>query len=167
MISLEKFSECDFDRFIGWVDSEELMVQFGGPAFTYPVTHEQLKNYISDKSRKAYRVKDEDSDKIIGHCELGKIDLQNKSARMSRILVGDKTNRSKGYGKQIIQKLIEVGFKEMKLHRLDLGVFDFNKAAIKCYQACGLEIEGLLKDTTRVGNEYWSVYNMSIINQED
>ncbi len=164
MITLEEFSECDFDQLISWVDSEELMIQFAGPTFLFPITHEQLKKYVRDKNGKAYSVKDVNTGEIIGHAGFGKIDLINRSARIGRVLVGDRKNRSKGYGKQIILKLVEIGFNKMNLHRIDLGVFDFNTAAIKCYQACGFEIEGLLRDTSKVGDKYWSVYNMSIIN---
>ena len=52
----------------------------------------------------------------------------------------------------------------MKLHRIDLGVYDFNKQAIKCYEKCGFQIEGLLKENIKFENEYWSTYNMSILN---
>lgn len=71
----------------------------------------------------------------------------------------------KGFGKTIIQELIRIGFEDLKLHRLDLGVYDFNEQAIKCYKDCGLEIEGLFKENSKIGNEYWSTYNMSIINR--
>jgi len=36
MILFEKFEKSDFDRLIGWVDSELFMVQFSGPIFSYP-----------------------------------------------------------------------------------------------------------------------------------
>ncbi len=166
MICLEEFQTCDFDRLINWVESEELMVQFGGPAFTYPITHDQLNELMNDKKRKMYRVKDLESGEIIGHAEIGKIDYKNRSARLGRILIGDKNCRGQGYGRQLILKLVETGFNDMKLHRLDLGVYDFNTPAIKCYKSCGFEIEGLLKDSTRFRDTYWSAYNMSIINPE-
>ena len=54
----------------------------------------------------------------------------------------------------------------MDLHRLDLGVYDFNKNAIRCYQKCGFEIEGLLKENIKIRQEYWSTYNMSILNNK-
>ncbi len=164
MIVLEEFTEYDFDRLINWVSSEKLMIQFAGPTFTFPVNHQQLYSYLNDKNRKIFRVKDIESGEIVGHADLSKIDFVNRSARIGRVLVGESKHRSKGFGKQMILKLVEIGFGELNLHRIDLGVFDFNNAAIKCYQSCGFQIEGLLRDTSKVGDEYWSVYNMSIIN---
>ena len=166
MIRLEQFDKSDFDRLINWIDSEESMIQFSGPIFNYPITHEQLDKYVKANNRLVYKAINTETNEIVGHAELNKIDDKNKYARICRILIGDKQNRNKGFGKAIIMELIRIGFHDLQLHRLDLGVFDFNHQAIKCYKDCGFEIEGLLKDTTKMGDEYWSVYNMSIINKE-
>lgn len=166
MIRLEKFCRSDFDRLIHWIDSEAFMVQCCGPIFTYPVTHEQLEKYIIADNRLIFRVIDTESGECVGHAELNNIDKRNRNARISRILVGEARNRNKGFGKAIIQELVRIGFEELELHRLDLGVFVFNKQAIQCYAECGFEIEGQLRDVSRVGNEYWSNYNMSILNQK-
>lgn len=40
-----------------------------------------------------------------------------------------------------------------------------NKSAIKCYQNCGFKIEGLLVENIKIKDDYWSTYNMSIINK--
>jgi RimJ/RimL family protein N-acetyltransferase len=45
-------------------------------------------------------------------------------------------------------------------------LFDFNEAAIRCYEKCGFVKERLLRDARRVGNEYWSLYIMSILETE-
>jgi len=165
MIRLEKFTEADFDRFISWIDNEKFMYQFAGPYFTFPITREQLTHYIDNDSRRIYRVVEVDLKIIIGHGEMDKIDLKNKSARLCRILVSDKADRNKGYGRQIINRLLEIGFGDMGLHRIDLGVFDFNKSAIKCYENCGFQIDGLYRESFVIGNESYSVYNMSILRQ--
>ena len=165
MVKLEKFERSDFDRLISWIDSEESMIQFSGPIFNYPITHEQLEKYSSADNRLAYKVIDTETNEVIGHAELNNISYHHKNARVCRVLVGDKDNRNKGFGKAIIKELVRIGFEELKLHRLDLGVYDFNKQAIKCYQNCGFEIEGLMRDSSRVGETYWSSYNMSILNK--
>ena len=165
MIILEKFEEVDFDRLISWVDSEESMIQFSGPIFDYPITHRQLVNYRNTKNRLVYKVVDADSKEVIGHAELNNIDHKNRSAKICRILVGGKQQRNKGYGKAIINESIHIVFEDLKFHRLDLAVYDFNQQAIKCYKDCGFEIEGLFIDNKKVGNDYWSTYTMSIINK--
>jgi len=167
MIRLERFTADDFDTLIGWIGSEEDMIRFSGPAFTFPVTHEQLYGYISGKNRIVFKVVDETTGQTIGHAELNAIDQNNRNARICRILVGKTDQRNKGYGEAIIRALVRYGFETLGLHRLDLGVYDFNTQAIKCYQKCGFEIEGLMRENAKVGNVYWSTYNMSLLNPED
>tara|TARA_R110001606_G_scaffold397093_1_gene572597 strand:+ start:789 stop:1310 length:522 start_codon:yes stop_codon:yes gene_type:complete len=167
MIQLEKFETSDFERFINWIDSEKLMYIFAAKEFEYPVTKNQLEIYNKVLNRIAYKVIHKKTKEIIGHAELNNIDQNNKSARICRVLIGNKKYRNKGFGSKIINELVRIGFHEMDLHRIDLGVYDFNKNAIKCYQNCGFEIEGLFKENIKIDSEYWSVYNMSILNNNE
>lgn len=164
VIKLDRFNRTDYDRLINWVVSKEFLIQFAGPLFVFPLTYEQLDKYTGSETRLIYKVIEETSNEVIGHAEINNIDFKNNSARICRVLIGVPEKRNKGYGKVLIKELIKIGFDELKLHRLDLGVFDFNKQAIKCYQDCGFEIEGLIRDSIKVDDKYWSVYNMSIIN---
>lgn len=166
MIHLEKFEKSDYNRLINWIDSEELMVIFGGQIFDFPITHKQLDLYIDQSDRLVFKVIETSSKEIIGHAELNAINPRRSNARICRVLVGDKKYRNKGYGSLIINKLVNIGFTELKLHRLDLGVYDFNKQAIKCYEKCGFETEGLLRDNMRFKEVFWSSYNMSILNNK-
>ena len=166
MIELEPFTSNDFDRLIGWVKDEAFLYQFAGPVFHFPLDHKQLEKYIEEKNRKIFRVKYTEHNKIIGHAELNDINQIHKKARISRILIGDETYRGKGLGKQLIQKILITAFLELDLHRVDLGVFDFNKGAIACYESCGLKKEGLLRETFKFQDKFWSVYNMSILKHE-
>lgn len=164
MIRLEKFEKSDYDRLIRWITNEETTFLFSGGIFTYPITYEQLDDYLCVKNRIVYRVVDTETNTIIGHAEFNAINQKNKNSRICRVLIGDKENRGKGYGTLVMKELVRIGFEELNLHRIDLGVHDFNKGAIKCYQKCGFEIEGLLRDSIRHKGKYWSAYNMSIIN---
>lgn len=166
MIRLEKFTNTDFDRFIRWIDNESFMYQFAGPIFTFPLTENQLSDYISDKNRKVYRVINQETGKVIGHGEINRIDKRNKSARLCRILIANKNNRNKGLGTMIINELLKIGFEELELHRIDLGVLEYNKSAIRCYEKCGFKIEGLFRESFVIDNEFQSVYNMSILRKE-
>ena len=165
MIHLEKFENSDYNRLINWIDSEELMVIFGGQIFDFPITHKQLDKYVDKPYRLVFKVIETVSNEIIGHAELNAINTRRRNARICRVLVGNENSRNKGFGSLIINELVRIGFTELKLHRLDLGVYDFNKQAIKCYEKCGFETEGLLRDNMRFKDVFWSSYNMSILNK--
>jgi len=66
---------------IGWVDSEESMIQFSGPIFNYQITYRQLDTYINAKNRFVYKVINSESLEVVGHAELNNIDYINRSAK--------------------------------------------------------------------------------------
>ena len=81
---------------------------------------------------------------VVGHIELNDIDMRNNSATVCRVLVGEPSLRGKGIGIQMLRRLLQIGFDGLGLHRIDLVVFDFNRAAIKCYEGVGFVKEGRL-----------------------
>lgn len=166
MIQLEKFEKTDYSRLIDWIDSEESMVIFSGQIFDFPITNSQLDFYLKEPNRRVYKVIHSKSKEIIGHAELNNINIRSRNARICRVLIGNKNMRNKGFGSLIINELVRIGFYELKLHRIDLGVYDFNKQAIRCYEKCGFENEGLLRDNMRFGETFWSSYNLSKLNTE-
>lgn len=171
MVELKFFERSDFNQLIKWVDSPEFLLQWGGPGFDYPLNDTQLEKYIENANDNnseslVYKVIDKETGDVIGHISLGKIDRKNKSARVGKVLVGDKNARGKGIGQQMIKEILKIAFDELQLHRVSLGVFDFNVSAITCYEKAGFIKEGLHRDSRKNGNEYWSLWEMSILENE-
>ncbi|WP_075980669.1 GNAT family N-acetyltransferase [Bacillus massilinigeriensis] len=171
MIRLEYFTESDFNQLINWIESPEFMIQWSGSSFNYPLDVTQLSKYIEKANQEnseiyIYKVIHNESNKVIGHLSLGNINKRNNSARIGRVLVGDQSVRGLGIGQKMIEELLKIAFEELHLHRVSLGVFDFNHSAISCYEKAGFVKEGLLRDHSRVGNQYWNLFEMSILENE-
>lgn len=171
MVKLKYFERIDFKQLIDWIDSPQFLLQWGGPAFAYPLTENQLEKYIENANNEnsdtlIYKVTDNETGNVIGHISLGKIDRINKSARVGKVLVGDKSVRGKGVGKLLMKEILKVAFDELNLHRVSLGVFDFNLSAIACYEKAGFIKEGLLRDSRKNDDEYWNLWEMSILENE-
>ncbi|WP_263703228.1 GNAT family N-acetyltransferase [Bacillus thuringiensis] len=166
VIKLENFKNSDFKQLIDWVDSEEFLIQWSGNAFTYPLNEQQLENYIESSNTLAFKVIDEESKKVVGHISLGQIDNINKSARIGKVLVGDTKMRGRSIGKHMMKAVLQVAFDELKLHRVTLGVYDFNTSAISCYEKIGFVKEGLLRESKKVGETYWNLWEMSMLEYE-
>lgn len=162
MIELVTFKEEDFDRFKSWIKSKDELLQFAGPIFTYPLTHEQLITYIHDNRRKSFKIVHTGTDEVIGHCELN---LENKLPRLSRILIADSNKRGKGLGKLVVNKMLNKLFIEAGYTSADLTVFDWNTAAIKCYEQVGFQINPATINTQNNNGEEWTALNM-VINKE-
>ncbi|MDQ0256309.1 RimJ/RimL family protein N-acetyltransferase [Evansella vedderi] len=171
MIELRFFQTSDFQQLIHWIDSPEFLMQWSGPHFQYPLNEEQLENYLKDANKEnahelVYSVVYKETGNVIGHISLGKIDRENKSARIGKVLVGDEKVRGKGVGQHMITEMLKLAFDELKLHRVSLGVFDFNTSAIACYEKAGFVKEGLLRESRKMGDHYWSLWEMSILENE-
>ncbi|SMP68586.1 GNAT family N-acetyltransferase [Anoxynatronum buryatiense] len=171
MFELRFFQFSDFEQLINWIKTPEILLQWGGPNFSFPLDKQQLESYLKDANKYnsntlIYSVKEKETGKIIGHITLGNIDRKNKSARVGKVLVGDMSVRGKGIGQQMMTEILKVAFDELHLHRVSLGVFDFNSSAITCYEKSGFKKEGLLRDARKIGDEYWSLWEMSILENE-
>ena len=160
MIKLEQFDKPDFDRLISWVDSEKFMIQFAGPIFTFPLTTEQLEVYISDKNRFAFKVIELETGKVIGHSEI--YNSKNKTAKLCRILVGDKKLRGQGLGEAIVKKLVKFAFNKLSALSIELNVYSWNTSAIKCYEKVGFVVNTSKSKTTQFDNNERAAINMTL-----
>jgi RimJ/RimL family protein N-acetyltransferase len=161
MIVLRKLEQSDFPIYKSWISNQDELFQFAGPIFSFPLTDQQLHDYINDPKRIAYKAILTKSNEIIGCAELNK---ENTKPRLSRILIGDKTKRNQGMGRLIIDRLLEKIFYDYL--DADLNVFDWNKSAIKCYQNAGFKINPELEYKHNYNGEIWTAINM-IINKFD
>lgn len=172
MVKLEYFTREDFDLLIRWISDDRVLQKWTGSMFSFPLTHEKLEWYIKDTNDINssdvfnYKAVDTDSGKTVGHISLGSISRKNRSARISRVLVGDTCERGKGYCSAMIQAVLRIGFEDLDLHRIALGVYATNHSAIRCYERCGFVKEGINRDVLKYGNEYWSMLEMSILEDE-
>ncbi|MFD2114292.1 GNAT family N-acetyltransferase [Paenibacillus yanchengensis] len=171
MIRLEYFAEQDFQQLIEWVPNAKFCLQWGGDTFSYPLTKEQLREYLlhanhADASDFIYKVIEDSSGNVIGHIALGNIDKKNNSARIRKVLLRATETRGKGYGYAMITTVLKIAFEELLLHKVTLGVFAYNESAIRSYKKAGFKEEGLIRDARKYENEYWDLVEMGMLEQE-
>ncbi len=172
MIKLEYFGKEDFKQLIEWVNSEHLLTNWAGSLFRFPLNEDSLEWYIQDTNdletsdALIYKAVEIETNKTVGHISLGGISRKNKAARISRVLISDEA-RGKGYCDKMTNAILQIGFEDIELHRISLGVYDFNRAAIRCYEKCGFVKEGLMRDVLLYeDNTYWSLLEMGILEHE-
>ncbi len=74
--------------------------------------------------------------------------------------------RGKGIGQNMMRAVLEIAFGNLKLHRVSLGVFEFNESAIATYEKVGFTLEGTLRDARKIEDEYWNLCEMSVLAHE-
>lgn len=168
MVRLEQFEPEDFQQLIDWIDSEAVMTSWSGNLFRYPLTERSLKWYIKDtnvfkkSAAYVYKVTDEDNN-AIGHISLGSISWTNRSARVTRVLLGNNGQRGKGCCRQMVEAVLKIAFEDLNMHRVSLGVYSENIAAIKCYEKSGFIVEGIHRDVLRYKERWWSMIEMAVL----
>ncbi len=172
MIRLEYFEKSDFDQLIDWIGDEHLLTNWAGSLFRFPLNERSLDWYIENSNdlEKSdvliYKVIETTSNTIVGHISLGSINRSEGSARITRVLVGNTTLRGRGICQGMMKAILKIGFEEMGLHRISLGVYDFNVAALKCYEKVGFVRDGLMRDVKKFNGGYWSLVEMSMLEDE-
>lgn len=170
-IKLEKFSYEEIPKLKSWIPNKEFLLQWGGPLYTFELLEKQLQrdmDMMLEKEPKnmMFSAKLIESNETVGHIQLLSIDKVNLSARIGRVLVGEKEYRNKGIGLEMVNAILNIAFNKLNLHRVDLGVFDFNLPAIACYKSAGFIIEGNFRECRKINEQYWSLLNMSILENE-
>jgi RimJ/RimL family protein N-acetyltransferase len=158
-IELHPFSEKDFENFKSWVHSAKDLFQFAGPIFTFPVTDEQLRQYVAMKDITPLKVVLSSTQESIGHCELN---FSNGNNRLSRILIGKKELRGQKIGEQVVREMVQLLFKKPGIKEVDLNTFSWNIAAINCYKKVGFKINPEKSEEMTVNGQVWTKINMSL-----
>ena len=158
MLRIEPFTPKDFSRLIHWVGTKRELIQFAGDLFTFPLSEDQLQEYLSQKKLAPKKIIHTESGEVIGHCELN---FLNEHPRLSRILIGNKQKRGRGYGTKIIQLMIDAIQKEIPTKQVELRVFGYNTYAIKLYKKEGFVIqEKYTLQFQYAEDELWTNYYM-------
>lgn len=163
MIQLMPFGPADFDALISWVDSEETMVQFAGPIFSFPLTRQQLVAYLDEGNRHAFAVRNEEG-RHIGHAEI--MFRDDQTALFCRILIGDPAHRGQGLGGAVIRSLQDIAFRQLGATNVELNVYDWNIGAIRCYEREGFSINPDKVKTKEVKGQTWTALNMVLSREQ-
>ncbi|MEK7248387.1 MAG: GNAT family protein [Chloroflexota bacterium] len=101
----------------------------------------------------------------IGLCGLHRGRPEERTADLG-IMIGDKDYHERGFGTDAMLTMIRFGFEQMNLHRVSLGVFDFNQRAQAVYRKVGFVEEGRDRDAYFQDGRYWDVIRMSVLEDE-
>jgi RimJ/RimL family protein N-acetyltransferase len=163
-VVLRAFEEGDFQSLLEAVESSDDLLQWAGPGFSWPLDEAQLQRYLAraledpENLRPMTVVED---DATVGHVELV-IDPTQNLGHVGRVLVVPEA-RGRGVGTAAMKAVVTLAFDNLRLHRLSLNVFDFNAAAIRCYEHTGFVREGLLRECRRASSGYWSIVPMGML----
>ncbi len=117
----------------------ELMYEFTN--YKYDVKKDTFIDYLKKSNVKIVIIFSKDDNKIIGAGTIFKIEkLHNNPIGQIEDVVITGKYRSKGYGKKIIDKLIDIGKNEFKCYKIILNCLEKN---IGFYKKCNFDLVGV------------------------
>ena len=136
-----------------------------GPSSLYPVS--MIKSWVESDGDSSYNFAIETlaDGKRIGSVGLWGINWTNRSAWVG-IGIGDPDYWGKGCGTEAMQFILKYAFADLNMHRVQLGVYEFNKRAIRSYEKCGFKMEGAERELVCKEDQRWNSYNMGILISE-
>jgi diamine N-acetyltransferase len=133
----------------------------------YPVSKRYADSFVAEgdeyNGKKIYIIDNEDR-KPIGLITIDNIKWEYRNCELG-IVIYDKNQRNRGYGKDALETIINFIFDEMNMHLIYLKVFEENKAAIHLYNSLGFEMEGILRDRYFKSGKYINIIVMSKISK--
>lgn len=107
---------------------------------------------------------DRESRRMIGTCGFTKIDPSNNSAEIGYVLNPDFHRR--GLGSEAVSRIIEFGFEELSLNRIEARFMQGNEASFALMRRVGMTFEGYMRDLVFVKGNYRTVGVSSILRSE-
>lgn len=155
----------DIEKFTEWLNDFGTTDYIGRSA--YITTLEGEKRYFEESSNKNYNffIVTLNEDKLIGTVGLENYDSINRTAVLG-IFIGDKDYRSKGYGTEAIQLILDYGFNYLNLNNIKLDLMSFNERALKCYKKCGFKEYGRRRKCKYINGKYYDSIEMDILSSE-
>ena len=93
------------------------------------------------------------------------VNQTDKAAKVG-IVIGEKDYWNQGYGTEALQLLLEYGFQILNYHNIMLGVYSYNKRAIKCYEKVGFKVVGRRREARIIGARKYDMIYMDMLAHE-
>ncbi|MEL6672821.1 MAG: GNAT family protein [Bacteroidota bacterium] len=75
-------------------------------------------------------------------------------------------HRHKGYASAAIRMVLGYFFKELRYHKVTVGIYAFNQASIALHQRLGFQEEGRLREMLFAGNAYHDLLKFGLLKRE-
>ena len=155
----------DLPIFVRWFNDPEVR-QYLAMYMPMSMAEEEkwFERQLEDQDGRIFAIETEDGVHI-GNIGLHSFDWKNRKAFLG-IVIGEREYWGQGYGSDAIRALLGFAFSEMNLHRVYLTVYDYNERAIRCYERCGFQHEGRLREARFSDGRYHDELMMGVLRKE-
>lgn len=131
----------DMETLMTWFRTAEDVNVWGGPKFRFPFTLETFLEDCHWPAMLSFALRDSDDMLAFGQV----YERQNR-INLAR-LVASPEHRGKGFGRKLVEALIEEAPSHFDCDEYSLFVYRDNVPALRCYESCGFRITNYPDDT--------------------
>lgn len=171
MLRLRPYKACDAEVITKWLKDEYAFRQWSADRYEkYPITPGDMNAYYDrDKdSGRIWGMTAFDGSEVVGHFTMRFPHEDNLSEIRLGFVIVDSQRRGKGYGRKMVSLAVRYAFDFVGVDKISLGVFENNRAAIRCYEACGFKrVQRETPESYRCMGEVWNCIEMELLNRKE
>jgi len=156
---------ADAPRFVQWLENPKVRRFLSQTSYTLPQEQKWIRGLTKNKNEKIFAL-----DAVDG-THIGSIGLHINPRQQHRvagfgIFIGDRRYWNQGHGTDAMRIILIYAFSSLKLHRVELSVFPFNKRAIHVYKKFGFRLEGRKRERLFVNGKFHDELEMGLLDRE-
>lgn len=156
----------DAEKYTKWMNDRKVTDGIHSTSkLTNDISERSWVEKIMDRGEKTFSIILKETDELIGNCGLMDLNVIDGTTTIG-IFIGEEENRNIGLGKEVIELLLDYGFNQLRLHNINLGVFDFNENAISCYKKLGFKEYGRRHECYYLDGKWHDEINMEILEDD-
>lgn len=167
-VILRPVRKSDVQHLLKWLgDSEVTKYLLTYMPVTEIVAEKIVEGDLSDEKKASFAIDviEDDNGKTIGMITLGDIHPKDHKASFA-IAIGETEYWGKGYGSEAARLLINYGFEQLNLHRIDTEVFASNERSLRMCRSIGFKEEGRKREAIFKNGEFGDVVVFGILREE-
>ena len=127
---LDMINDAEVQKFIGLANKT--------------ITRKDELQWVRDRIKNntvVFSMIEKETNKFIGNIEM--MNIRENTGELGISIT--KEQQDKHFGQEAIKRILDYAFNELKLEKVELNVYDFNKRAIHCYEKVGFVKDGVGK----------------------
>jgi RimJ/RimL family protein N-acetyltransferase len=161
-VRLTNLANKDSDRLFAWINDGDLVARSAPFRPVSRADHDTWFTTIRARDDvRIFAIRPVDDDELIGSCQLHSIDADERSAEL-QIRIGQADARSRGYGREAVDLLLDHAFRVLELRRVTLHVLASNAPALAVYRATGFRQQAASHEMVTIDGREEQVLRMCI-----
>lgn len=167
-LRLRRFTQADLDDVFEWAGDEEVARYVYWPVHKNKADTQWFidfcLNEYAEKGIGPWAVEHRDSNKVIGNCSYGVIDLTNRRIELAYFFA--RPFWGQGLAVEAIAPLLKFGFEDLRMNRIEARCMPENRGSERVMQKSGMSFEGILRKYMYAKGRFHTVKVYSLLASE-